>query len=748
MNDLLVLSGRFETRAASGGGYPTLPPDAVVDVAKLERLAQDLSDVLRDWSGAGVIKDILVSVEYRRVVAKSNRLGLLLKDGDRAPEQSIVGARYEGIGTTTEHHVMTHYVSAQAIEQSTGVIEEAIRILNERFGGYVDRAKLEAIWTSDRNRDAWSKLVSKSLPRTSFAQIMRDAHFVVSFGPVRGAQATRERQIVTFYRTERTPQELLESFNIDVPPYNILDNSVLMSEAQYSALLEKAPYLVSMQCDDIAKMEPIELPDAEGDSSGTRSLPTPSGEPWIGVIDTPFDDVHPPYFSEWVEPISMLPDGVRPSSRDYEHGTFVTSLIVDAGGLNPQLEDGCGHFRVRHFGVATQAGHSSFEIIRKIERIVAENCDEIKVWNLSLGSVEEIDLNSISPEAAMLDTIQKRYGVLFVVAGTNDWAKRGARIGAPADSVNALVVNAVDFGGNAASYSRRGPAISFHRKPDVAYYGGDGDAHEYVWVCCGTGAYPITGTSFAAPLVARKAAYLINVMGISCEVAKALIIDSACGWGQPEEQDQKGYGIVPIRIEDVLQAKNDEIKVAISGIATEYEMYNYRLPVPVSKDTHPYVARATLCYFPECNRDQGVDYTCTELDLHFGRLRDNNIISLKKNTQGEVGDRTTESEARSIQRKWDNVKHVSEVLTERTRPRKAYGNPFWAIKLRKTSRFQAGSHEPQRFGLVITLKELAGVNRYDSFVQQCSALGWIVNRVELQTRVSIYEASQVEVEFE
>jgi hypothetical protein len=33
-------------------------------------------------------------------------------------------------------------------------------------------------------------------------------------------------------------------------------------------------------------------------------------------------------------------------------------------------------------------------------------------------------------------------------------------------------------------------------------------------------------------------------------------------------------------------------------------------------------------------------------------------------------------------------------------------------------------------------------------VQQCFARGWIVNRVEIQTRVSIYESSQVEIEFE
>lgn len=41
------------------------------------------------------------------------------------------------------------------------------------------------------------------------------------------------------------------------------------------------------------------------------------------------------------------------------------------------------------------------------------------------------------------------------------------------------------------------------------------------------GAIYLSGTSFAAPWITRKLAYLIYVMGLSREVAKALIIDAA-----------------------------------------------------------------------------------------------------------------------------------------------------------------------------------------------------------------------------
>lgn len=76
----------------------------------------------------------------------------------------------------------------------------------------------------------------------------------------------------------------------------------------------------------------------------------------------------------------------------------------------------------------------------------------------------EIRENYISPEAAELDRIQSEYDVIFVISGTNtpDGMKHSdMKVGAPADSLNSLVVNAVDMSGKSASYSRRGPVLSF-----------------------------------------------------------------------------------------------------------------------------------------------------------------------------------------------------------------------------------------------------------------------------------------------
>lgn len=99
----------------------------------------------------------------------------------------------------------------------------------------------------------------------------------------------------------------------------------------------------------------------------------------------------------------------------------------------------------------------------------------------------------------------------------------------------------------------------------------------------------VCGTSFAAPWIARKMAYLIHIVGLSREVAKALIIDSAAGWNRQDNISYSmGYGIVPKRIEDITHSKDDEIRFIMSGTIDEYETYTYNIPVPQDMNAHPF----------------------------------------------------------------------------------------------------------------------------------------------------------------
>lgn len=120
------------------------------------------------------------------------------------------------------------------------------------------------------------------------------------------------------------------------------------------------------------------------------------------------------------------------------------------------------------------------------------------------------------------------------------------------------------------------------------------------------------------------------------EEAKALIIDAAYNeafvsncQNKTSDSDYLGHGVVPIHIDKLIKTENDEIKVVMHQKIDQYENFNYRFPVPISNKKQNFIARATLCYSPYCSRAQGVDYTCTELDLHFGRMKPDKMVRLR-----------------------------------------------------------------------------------------------------------------------
>lgn len=89
--------------------------------------------------------------------------------------------------------------------------------------------------------------------------------------------------------------------------------------------------------------------------------------------------------------------------------------------------------------------------------------------------------------------------------------------------------------------------MSFYAKSDVSYYGGSEE--EYIRVCEPLGEARVAGTSYVAPWIARKLAYLIEILRLNREVAKAMIIDATRAWNEkttPEEVSLYDHGVVPI----------------------------------------------------------------------------------------------------------------------------------------------------------------------------------------------------------
>ena len=738
MNEILHLKGHFEQKAnTSKPSFSNLPKGKSVDVGHLVELRKQLIKVKDYWEKDEILEQPLVSVYYSEVVAKSNRIKGLLTKGSKKANSTIVGAKFKDDGLIK--HIITHCVSMEIIQESIIRLEKSIDLLNKDFNGCITHDNIEQI-----NKKI-KKFNDSKISKSVFINVIVDCHYVEKFGIEFETQEINEAAIITIYKMGINTKELMKKLNIDfLDVRSIDDTTLLLSPEQYLLLQQKAPYLIAMAVSDLSELT---KDDFYSQPSTVFSIPKPGNEPTIGVIDTLFfEDV---YFSDWVEYVNMVDRSIPLTSNDYEHGTKVTSIIVDGPSFNPDLEDGCGRFKVRHFGVATSGQFSSFTVLRAIKEIIANNKD-IKVWNLSLGSAMEINDNFISPEAAVLDQIQYENDVIFVVAGTNksNKSKKKQKIGAPADSINSLVVNAVDFNNKPASYSREGLVLSFFNKPDVCYYGGD--ITKRLRACSPTGESMVIGTSYAAPWISRKMAYLIHVLGFSREVAKALIIDSAAGWMQNEDPSQIiGYGVVPKHIEDIIQTSDDEIRFILTGVSEKFDTYNYNIPIPIHKDKQPFIAKATLCYFPKCSRSQGVDYTNTELDLHFGRINGTKIKSINNNKQSTDSPyNLREGNARTFFRKWDNVKHINERLKKSPKPKKAYGTGLWGISIKTKERLDGKDGEGISFGVVVTLKEINGINRIEEFIQQCSFRGWLVNRINVLNRVEIYQKAEEDIVFD
>ena len=744
MNNVLELKGkRFvqEPKHGNGGGV-AMNSKVVVTGEHIMKLRAKLL-LLRDfWKNEDrPFSGVLISVYYNKIVAKSNRVSGLLK-GEQS-NYAIVGAKFNHEKTK---HIITYFLEEKDLEKSIVLLENTCRVFSTYFAEGISKDLFEQKLFFDR-----IKYEQFSLNKTLFRQIVADVSYIDDFD-VETAHNYNKDSIITLYDTGVDIKSVFSKIGIDVLSSRILDNrTVFLDENQMNLLYDRVPYLVAMATENISDLSPDDfIEEYERDIS---LIPSPGIEPTIGVIDTLFDTRV--YFSEWVEYHDMVDNNIPKGQNDYRHGTAVSSIIVDGPKLNPWLDDGCGRFRVRHFGVAAGAQFSSFTIIKLIKRIIEGNKD-IKVWNISLGSNQEINDNFISAEAAVLDQLQYENDVIFVVAGTNKSRADIEKIGSPADSINSMVVNSVTKSGLSTKYSRKGLALSFFAKPDVSYYGGSEE--QYIQVCEPLGVTLVAGTSFAAPWIARKLAYLINILGLNREGAKALIIDAARGWNDaptPEEAALYGHGIVPIKITDIIQTPEDEIKFLVTDVSEKWNTYNYHFPIPLKGDAYPYFARATMCYFPLCDRAQGVDYTNTELNLHFGRIKDNgklNEINEDKQNQcddiGEAGSYILEGEARERFRKWDNVKYISEKVRDRRIPKKAYKNKNWGMEIKTNNRLDPKDGIGLRFGVVVTVKEMYGVNRIDEFIKNCNFNGWLVNTIDIRNRIDIHRKINEEIDFE
>ena len=432
MNPILQVKLRFNKEKNNNKPGPrNLKSNAEVSVDKLDLLCENLTSIKRYYSNISKIVDkYLIDVEYNDIVAKSNRIQELIKPRGRSTNDTIVGARFSNSLPGNESHIITHYVDVETVNATINEIKLVKDILNERLNGKATPLNF--------NRPANKiKFDNYKLSDSKIRNIIVDCSTVERFSiPKIDYEIDRDEFLVTFYKTEQTISSILGRIGVDSSVYKYSfygDDTISVNKSLYKLIEDKIPYMISMVSSDLSK---ISLRDIKQSSENEKlKIPSPKNEPTIGVIDTLFDNSV--YFSDWVDYVEYLDDVEKTSihEEDRIHGTEVSSILVDGPSLNPWLDDGCGRFKVKHFGVCTNR-ISTARLVRKIREIVNNN-PEIHVWNLSLGTEEEVSKNFISFDASALDELQSQKNVIFVISGTNDSDNNGVikKVGSPADSL-------------------------------------------------------------------------------------------------------------------------------------------------------------------------------------------------------------------------------------------------------------------------------------------------------------------------
>lgn len=504
-----------------------------------------------------------------------------------------------------------------------------------------------------------------------------------------------------------------------------------------------------------------------GHSVGHRAIPgdleppgpDPDDYPVVAVVDSGINGG----IAQLTEWIHARERHVSPAEENTYHGTFVGGLIVWGDRLNTgHPEIGTHPCRILDVHVLPNADPSvgpvgtvsEPEFLQNLEECLARHANEVKVWNLSLGTDEICRLDGFSDFAVQLDNLQEQYSVTFVIAAGNydappllgfprtDDEKDRGRITAPADSVLGIAVGSVGHvdhpsangikRGEPSAFSRNGPGPNYVIKPDLVHFGGTiaRDSSSPLGMTSLISATDIgedLGTSFAAPLIARQLAHIHHSItpSPSPTVARAVLIhcarDIRTGGRVSDGSDHfLGFG-TPLNIGQALECNPWTMTLVFEetlrpGYFLEWDHFPY--PQSLVKDGLFFgEIRMTLAYPPMRDPDWGSEYCETHIDASFGLYR-NQKGTEKYASQVPLEHKNTGMLYESFQvqnlRKWSPVRTYHRLID------RGIGGLRWRLFVKLLSRHDVdhGALSSQPFALLLTISDPdRAAPVYDEMVQ-------------------------------
>lgn len=400
----------------------------------------------------------------------------------------------------------------------------------------------------------------------------------------------------------------------------------------------------------IERMRPIEVTlDALGYTHVIEPKAPEEGEeyPIVGVLDTGIADNA--YLRPWKthDSFTNYPD----EYKDQTHGTFVSGIIEYGDELNGSSYAMLPGVRLFDATVYPDTSKENIFVDDLVEHIreAIERHSDIKIWNLSLGTDTEADIDAFSDFGMALDSIQDEFNVLIIKSAGNctNFAKQlpKGRIAKSADSVRSLVVGSLahqkglhDYADpdTPSPFTRVGPGPGSIVKPDLVFYGGNAGMDGTRVCTTGVPSFSpdgriskMPGTSFATPWITRMAAELSYSMKEEFDplLIRALMIHNAkypshCGMNMADKVSQMGFGM-PISVQEMLYNSANEITLILRDTLDKgsfIEMFDFPYPASLVDENGYFTGQiiVTLVNKALVDEKQAGEYCQSNIDIFFG----------------------------------------------------------------------------------------------------------------------------------
>ncbi|MCK5867735.1 MAG: S8 family serine peptidase, partial [Mycoplasmataceae bacterium] len=358
----------------------------------------------------------------------------------------------------------------------------------------------------------------------------------------------------------------------------------------------------------------------------------------IGVIDggIPNDSFIKEQLYEYHNSTSQNFGNTNPTGN---HAEQVCSLLLHADKLSEITNDKLKTPKVVLYDVMDDNEYiDTFK--NKIDSIVRSRID-IKIWNISMSIEGYKNSKMISGIGIFLDNLQSELDIIFILpTGNGNEKESDGIIHSPSDSFFGLSIGSSNINNKPTKYQLNGYSFVFPTKPDLSIQGGD-EGTEII-VISDNIPRKVTGTSFSAPLVARKIAYLTSLSLTTREAVTLLTAYSSyySNKNNIEPSTKLGNGVLPIDSNELVNMAENKAAIVISlNIGKEYSQGFFDLKLPKYLDKYDFSYHMTYDCEAKTAHNPTYDYITDSARVVFGKVNpfnENSIIKFTDKINKEI----------------------------------------------------------------------------------------------------------------